>query len=92
MQKIKYQINAVSIFQNHDLLVKEKSISNKWKKSIAKTILLQIYLIWYRYAFVGLFTVYFIFLEKYLCNKYSLFIYIYIYIYICIYIYIYVLV
>ena len=27
-----------AIFQNHDLLVKEKSILNKWKKSIAKTI------------------------------------------------------
>ena len=49
---IKHQINVVSIFQNHDLLVNEKSISNKWKKSIAKTISLHnIYLIWYRYAY-----------------------------------------
>ena len=29
VQKIRYRINVVSIFQNHDLLVKEKSISLK---------------------------------------------------------------
>ena len=28
---IKYRINIVSIFQKHDLWVKEKSMSNKWK-------------------------------------------------------------
>ena len=36
---------------NHYLLVIEKSISNKWKKSIAKTISFHnIYFIWYRYV------------------------------------------
>ena len=38
LQKIKYHINVVSIFKIHDLLVKEKSLSNKLQKSIAKTI------------------------------------------------------
>ena len=52
VQKKKYRINVVSIFQIHDLLVKVKSISNKWKKPIAKTISLRnIYLIWYRYSY-----------------------------------------
>ena len=52
VQRIKYRINVVSIFQNHDLLVKEKSIWNKWQKSIAKTISLHnINLIWYRYGY-----------------------------------------
>ena len=35
-KKIKYQINVVSIFQNPDLLVKEKSISNKQKNRYLK--------------------------------------------------------
>ena len=42
-----------------------------------------------QFTCVGLFTVYVIFLQKYLYNKYLLLIYIYIYIYINIYIYIY---
>ena len=51
MQKVKYRINVVYIFQNNDLLVKEKSLSNK-KKSIAKTMSLHnVYLIWYRYVY-----------------------------------------
>ena len=51
-QKIKYRINVVFFFQNHDLLLKEISISNKLKKFTAKTILHNnIYLIWYRYAY-----------------------------------------
>ena len=37
---------------NHDLLVKEKSISDKCKISMAKTVSLNnIYLIWYRYVY-----------------------------------------
>ena len=51
VQKMKYRINVVSIFQNHDLLVKKKINIKSLKNSIAKSISLHnIYLIWYRYA------------------------------------------
>ena len=33
--KTKYRINVVSIFQNHEFFLKEKSISNKWKFFLA---------------------------------------------------------
>ena len=46
----KIRVNVVSIFQNHDLLVKENSISNKWKKFILQH-LYNIYLIWDRYVY-----------------------------------------
>ena len=53
MRKIKCEINVVSIFPNHDLLVNEKSISNKWEKSIAKTTSPHnIYLIGHRYDYL----------------------------------------
>ena len=51
LPKIKYRIHVVYILQNHDLLVTEKSISNKWKISVAKTISLhRNCLIWYRHV------------------------------------------